>query len=83
MKITPSENKSDFYRINSFDRDEIYRYGDSDELYDNGGNAVNHLSKNDLIHLAKGKPLLDTTDGEYLQFIQLTPDAMAWLASLC
>lgn len=41
--------------------------------------SIPTISKNNLIHLLEGKPLVDLNDGEYVHWIQLDKEALSFV----
>lgn len=66
---------------------EIYSIQDSDDVWDIPNtecmysvfdNSPN-ISKEVLIHLLEGKPIVDLSDGEYIHFLQLSSEAIEYI----
>lgn len=62
----PIEIKEDIYQIDNFDT--MYLQFPSDK----------NISKNILLHLLSGDPIVDLTDGEYVHWIQLDDEALEY-----
>lgn len=65
--------ENDFYPIKV--KEDIYQIDSFDTMYSHFLSRKN-ISKNILLHLLSGNPVVDLTDGEYVHWIQLDDEAL-------
>lgn len=63
------------------DVDDIYDLPESDFLLSSFDKKPN-ITKDLLIHLLKGKPIVDLSDEEYVHWLQLDKDAIEYINNL-
>lgn len=60
------------------DVDDIYDLPESEEMLSTVDDRPN-ITKDVLIHLLKGKPIVDLSDEEYIHWLQLDKDAIEYI----
>lgn len=61
--------------------DDVYDLPESEEMLSTIDSRPN-ITKDILIHLLKGEPIVDLSDGEYIHWLQLDKDAVDYINSL-
>jgi hypothetical protein len=70
---------NEIFRIKN--ADDVYSLPETDEMLSSFDERPN-INKDTLIHLLKGKPVVDLSDGEYIHWFQLDDDALNYLKEL-
>jgi len=61
--------------------EDVYDLPESEEMLSTIDDSPN-ITKDILIHLLKGEPVVDLSDGEYVHWLQLDKSAMKYINSL-
>ncbi|MGA3462832.1 hypothetical protein ACA614_13160 [Lactiplantibacillus plantarum] len=69
--------KNEIYMIQS--ADEAFKVGDARMM--SGFNDDPTITKDMLIHLLMGLPLVDLSDGEFIHWLQLDPSALEYVSA--
>lgn len=69
--------KSEIYMIESVK--EVYQVGNASLMSDFDDKPT--ISKDMLVHLLKGLPLVDLSDGEFIHWLQLDSEALEYVAA--